>query len=253
MGGGCGRAWLAPTSEGPSSRLIRRWSGLRPGLPPLLLLVAAAIVVLAVWFIIGETLTRVLGDDWVGRTDRSLSRWFARTRTGELNTVTQIVTYLSETITVTIVGSIVFVAARIVWKRWREPLFLLAAVTGEVVIFLGLTLLVDRNRPKVDHLDIAPPTSSFPSGHTAAAVVLYGALFIIASDRVRSATVVKLAAAGAVLIPIIVGVSRLYRGMHFPTDVLAGAALGVIWLLITVHCTRLGVGHAELGRHRESR
>ena len=86
------------------------------------------------------------------------------------------------------------------------------AVTGEVLIFLAITLLVDRPRPLVKHLDVAPPTSSFPSGHTAAAVAL----------------------------------SRVYRGMHYPTDVLAGALLGTGWLVVTVRGIRLGVRHHEL-------
>jgi membrane-associated phospholipid phosphatase len=243
--------WLTPRGEEPGSHLIHRMKALRPGVPPTLLLIGVAIVMLVVWTLIGEFFTRVLGDDWLGRTDRAVSKWFADQRTEGLNSITNVLTYLSETITVTVVGSAIFVAARIAFRRWRESLFLLAAVAGEVLIFLGLTLLVDRNRPAVEHLDVAPPTSSFPSGHTAAAVVLYGAIAVIASDNLRSAATIKVLTVLAFLIPVVVGLARVYRGMHYPTDVIAGAALGIVWLVVTVRCTRLGVGHAELSADRK--
>ncbi len=57
-------------------------------------------------------------------------------------------------------------------RRWREPLFLCAAVTAQAVVFYLTTLVIDRRRPVVRHLDDSPPTSSFPSGHTSASVAL---------------------------------------------------------------------------------
>src|SRR5215211_1192481 len=138
--------------------------------------------------------------------------------------------------------------AALAWRRWREPMLVAVAVAGEVGIFLLVTLMVDRDRPPVRHLDVAPPTSSFPSGHTAATIALWGALAILASERARSALVRGLFLTLAVVLPLLVASSRLYRGMHFPSDVLAGAALGGLWLLATVRGIRIGVAHWAL-RH----
>jgi membrane-associated phospholipid phosphatase len=95
--------------------------------------------------------------------------------------------------------------------------------------------VVTRGRP-VDHAvtgnDAAPPTSSFPSGHTAAATTLYGGLAVIARTAARTGWLRLLATALAVLVPAAVGISRLYRGMHNPTDVLAGALLAIVWLTV---------------------
>ena len=122
------------------------------------------------------------------------------------------------------------------------------AVAGEVAIFLVVTLLVDRQRPPVKHLDEAPPTSGFPSGHTAATIALWGALAVLASERARSALVRGVFLALAFGLPLLVASSRLYRGMHFLSDVLGGVVLGGLWLLATVRGIRLGVAHWAL-RH----
>ncbi len=233
-------------APGERSGLAQRWRGLPRGVPSILFLIGAGLVVLAIWTAIGWLAAKVLGDDFLGRFDRSLSRALARGRSPDLNEITHYLSYFSETITVIAVGAVVFVSARLAWKRWRESLFVLAVLVGEVTIFVGVTALVDRNRPPVRHLDAAPPTSSFPSGHTAAAVALYGAIALLASERVRSRTLLWLAAAAAVLIPVAVGGARMYRGMHFLTDVVAGAALGAVWLVISAVGIRLGVNHSSL-------
>ena len=82
-------------------------------------------------------------------------------------------------------------------------------------------------------IGLVPTTSSYPSGHTAAAVVLYGsiALFVCASDRSR--WLQWLAIAGAVVMPVAVATSRVYRGMHHPLDVLCGVLMGVMALMVT--------------------
>jgi membrane-associated phospholipid phosphatase len=133
---------------------------------------------------------------------------------------------------VIVIGLLFFIGLRVRLGRWRESMFLAAALIGEVTIFVSITLLIDRKRPAVAHLDGAPPTSSFPSGHVAAAIALYGSLAIIAVRVSSRAWLRVLAVIAAVALPACVGVARLYRGMHFLTDVIGGAVLGVVWLTI---------------------
>jgi undecaprenyl-diphosphatase len=147
--------------------------------------------------------------------------------------ITHGLTFAAETYTVIAVGLVFFVGMRVHLGRWRESMFLLAALLGEVTIFVCTTLIIDRPRPPVPHLDDAPPTSSFPSGHMAAAVALYGALALIALWSSRRSWLRALAVTVAIVVPICVGFARLYRGMHYPTDVLAGALLALLWLTIT--------------------
>jgi len=94
---------------------------------------------------------------------------------------------------------------------------------------------VDRQRPAVEHLDPAPPTSSFPSGHTGAATALYVGVAVVIAWRVRHKLLRVLLVAVFVTVPILVAVSRLYRGMHHPTDVVFGALNGLACLAVAVY------------------
>jgi membrane-associated phospholipid phosphatase len=123
-------------------------------------------------------------------------------------------------------------------RRWRDVTFLVVALVLEVTVFLTATLLVSRERPEVEHLDATPPTDSYPSGHTAAAVVLYAGLVAIASRSVPDRARRWLLMAFGVLVPLSVAVARVYRGMHHPTDVLAGVALGATCLAVGLLAVR---------------
>ena len=193
------------------------------------LFLASYVVLSAVMVGLGLLATHSLHG--VTRWDVSVNRWFVHQRSGALNDATQVGSHLAETLTVIAVALVI-----VIWlsirKDWRSVGFLVAAITLEVTVFLTTTLLVDRQRPPVLKLDTAPPTSSFPSGHTAASIALYiGVLFII-GRRMRPSVGRTLLQIVLLAVPVAVGLSRLYRGMHHPTDVIAGVVLGVLCLAV---------------------
>jgi membrane-associated phospholipid phosphatase len=185
----------------------------------------------------GLLVNRVLSHGAVGRWDRGVSRWFYQHRTGTLNTVTHYGSMLSDTRTAIAVTAVLVVGLRIWRGGWRESAVILMCIVGELTIFLGVTSTVHRKRPSVPQLDPAPPTSSFPSGHTGAAVALYVGLavtlLIVTRDSPHRGAFV-LAAGLLCVVPVIVATSRVYRGMHYATDVLAGALAGGLWMVIVV-------------------
>jgi undecaprenyl-diphosphatase len=243
-----------PLDPGPDDRetaLAVRWRRLREGVPPALYLLACAVVLTAALVGVGWLLAKVVHDDGIGRADAGVSRWLAGERIPDLNDATRYTSEVGGTLTVTALAVVAVAFAALAWRRWREPMLVAVAVAGEVAIFLVVTMLVDRERPPVRHLDEAPPTSSFPSGHTAATIALWGSLAVLANERARSAVVRNLFLVLAFVVPVVVASSRMYRGMHYLSDVVGGMLLGGLWLLATVRGIRLGVAHWAI-RHGEA-
>jgi undecaprenyl-diphosphatase len=114
----------------------------------------------------------------------------------------------------------------------RLPVFLAVAVAGETGLFLLASVVVHRLRPGIPHLDGAPPTSSFPSGHTAATIALACGLALGLARTRPGHPLRALSWLVAVLLPAFVLASRLYRGMHWPTDVAASVVFTLAWLLL---------------------
>ncbi len=161
--------------------------------------------------------------------DQPVSEFFAERRTALFNTLTMRLSQAADTLSVLLVGMVVIVASLI--RKSRNGLIILTiGMLGELVMFLTITLLVSRARPNVAHLDSAPPTSSFPSGHTLATTVMWGSVAIVAVRSQWREWLRRLLLALAILLPLVIGFSRIYRGMHHPTDVLASLVIGTLWL-----------------------
>jgi undecaprenyl-diphosphatase len=140
---------------------------------------------------------------------------------------------LSDTVVKIVVTAVVAVVMLIVWKRWLEPLVVVISLVLEALTFITVTALVGRPRPDVSRLDTSPVGSSYPSGHTAAAVA-YSAIAVVVLWHTRSRWIRAITVALAILIPVCVGPARMYRGMHYLTDVTFGALLGLASVVATV-------------------
>lgn len=153
------------------------------------------------------------------------------TRTPLLDTLTQVWSNIGGTHFLIIAG---IVAMALIWWRTRQWWFAVVpgiALAVQSAVFVTSSALVGRERPDVDQLDHAPPTSSFPSGHTGASTAFYLTLALLA-QRITHPALRWGATTLCFLVPALVAYSRLYRGMHQPSDVVVGLLNGVVccWL-----------------------
>ncbi len=181
---------------------------------------------------IGLLITDVLSDGGLVAADADVNRWFERLRTPTWNTLTDWGSSFSDTVTIVGLLAVLIPTLRVATGKWHSSVLLAGAVALETIVFVTAGLVVGRERPPVEQLDMSPPTASFPSGHTGAAVAFYIGLVLLVywwtshrPTRIAAAVVFG-------SIPVIVGLSRLYRGMHFPTDVLWGAVVGLASVLL---------------------
>jgi undecaprenyl-diphosphatase len=194
---------------------------------------------------VGALITGPLHSTSLLRWDRRYPSDLEAARTATGNDWSGYGSLMGDTLTVIAIAVVVGVTL-LVLRRWASVILLTTAMLCEVSIFVLTTIAVPRDRPNVEQLDVSPPTSSFPSGHSAAATALALSLAIIVGWQVRTTFVRVFVWIVAVIVGPIVGISRLYRGMHHPLDVLVGLGLGVACVLVAYLAVRAWVGEESV-------
>src|SRR4051812_37961692 len=140
-------------------------------------LIAALAALFGLLLLAGWLVTGPEADSDVEVADGRLTTWFAAHRVQALATPSQWIADLGSTGVVIGIGVVAAAVAALLLHAWWPVWLLAAALAGELLVFLSVSTIIDRGRPPVAHLDAhLPPTSSFPSGHTAASVCLYGGI-----------------------------------------------------------------------------
>ncbi|MEO6143939.1 MAG: phosphatase PAP2 family protein [Dermatophilaceae bacterium] len=200
------------------------------------LLLRAVAPGLALWLAIsafGQLLTGPLVG-W-NRSESDLNESLQDSRNQTWDAVTAVWSHIGNT---EIVIGVCAVAVLVLWwrtRRWWFAVIPAIAISLQAAIFVSATLVTGRPRPDVPHLDPAPPTSSYPSGHVGASVALYTSFAIMATTIERTwlrRTVIGVCA----VIPVLVAYARLYRGMHHLSDVVIGALNGLVCAGLAAHC-----------------
>jgi undecaprenyl-diphosphatase len=121
------------------------------------------------------------------------------------------------------------------WKRrWLRLLMLMLVVPGGTLLNVAVKHLIHRDRPLFENPIATLDTFSFPSGHTMGATLFYGLLayFVMMSDRRWATKLVSIHLAAIII--LLVGLSRIYLGLHFLSDVLGAMAAAAAWLALCV-------------------
>ncbi len=136
------------------------------------LVLVAFVLVEALLLGLGMLITRVLDDTGLHEAEADVENAILDVRNPTLDDVTTVGSWAGATVPIIVLAAI---GCFVLWRLGRGPrfaVFLAVAVVGETALFLLASWVIDRNRPDIPQLDEAPPTSSFPSGHTAASIAL---------------------------------------------------------------------------------
>ena len=141
---------------------------------------------------------------------------------------------------ISFLGSTIFLTSAttltVIWfalRHWRRESFLFAAtMIGAAILNTTLKLTFKRSRPVPYFNLLAPESYSFPSGHALASFCFYGALAAILTAKIRNRKTRLLIWLIAGAMVLLIGFSRIYLGVHYTTDVLAGYSAALIWVVV---------------------
>jgi membrane-associated phospholipid phosphatase len=193
-------------------------------------------------WLFGRLAEDIVSNDPLVSFDQTVATTIHELRTPALTTFFLVVTALGsiEAIALVSLGSAVIFGA---WRRWLLFGTWLITTGGSVMLLLLLKALFARPRPYVEHPLLLETYYSFPSGHAMEAVVLYGMLAYFAVLALRTWRARAAIIFGTSLLVLLIGFSRLYLGVHYFSDVVAGFAAGGVWLstcITAMECVRQG-------------
>jgi undecaprenyl-diphosphatase len=177
----------------------------------------------------------VLAGEELRRLDRPVLDLVVRHRTAWLNHANQVITAAGSKavlIPVVLVVGAVFMVRRAGRRRWEAPTLLALALAGAWLASQSLKALVHKARPPATFHLTHVTGYGFPSGHATQAAAVYGILGIVLARSLPRWPQKVVAVAAMSVVTLLVGLSRVYLGVHWLTDVLGGWALGWAWALV---------------------
>jgi len=170
-------------------------------------------------------LAEIVREGYTQQFDTAVLRWLGERHS---ETLTKIMVEVTPLGTGIVVLTVVGVTTAFLWhtEHKHSARMLLAATAGNILLNNGLKLLFDRERPNVFEWGTHAASSSFPSGHAMSATVVYGTVAYLLARLQKHGWARALTLLFAVVMIALICLTRLYLGVHYPSDTVAGAALG---------------------------
>lgn len=227
-------------------RLARAW-GSRHTLV-LVLLLGAFVAMMMTW-LASETYEAVVEAEGVALWDEPVLDASIDLRSRWLDTSVTAFTDVGGVVLMPVLALVVMTLLAARRRSWTPVILICAAGIGSLLMTIAGKDLVGRARPPLS--SAVPPyehSPSFPSGHTLNAVVVAGVVAYLLVLRQRSRRARALTVGGATLFAVAMGLSRVFLGHHWLTDVMAAWALGLAWLTVVVTAHRLYLTTRQLRR-----
>jgi membrane-associated phospholipid phosphatase len=243
-----GAAWVARSRVGKWA--VRHSGPIAPYVSMLLVVVFGAMATIGAGYLFGELVEQVrLTNSAVSRADQAIHAWFVHGRQPAMVVLLRTTTTVGS---VTVLAALVAVTAAVLLVRKEQASAIFLVVTAGVgaLLNLGLKMIFARSRPDLASALAVAPGYSFPSGHAMDSFITFGALAGIALRQRWPWKAKSAALAMALTMVILVGLSRVYLGVHWASDIAGGWSAGTVWLTFAVTAFEmlLRLGGAGLGR-----
>ncbi len=192
------------------------------------LTIGVLIILLAGWWF-GAIAEDLRPDDPLVLMDHRVAVWFHHHATHATTHVANAITFFGSVAWVTIVS--IGVALFFLFRRaWTKLSLLALAMIGGTSLNVVLKHFFHRQRPILENPLVTLSSYGFPSGHTMGATMLYGLLALLAAKNAKSHRARIACLVAACVLILLIGLSRIYLGAHFLSDVLGAIAAGIVWL-----------------------
>lgn len=234
-------------SEGSRpERFARSLGNLHPVAVFVVAMLGGLVLIAALSIGLGFFVTRVLEHiSAIGTPDEHVNTWLASHRTPTRTHASLIGSIVAGGVVLPIVAGVTALVC-VAFKHWRIAAFAVFALAVESATYRATTLVVHSHRPRVARLEQLPVNASYPSGHTAASLAMYGGLALLLTSRFTNGAFRALVWAFVVAMVAFVAMSRMYRGMHHPLDVAGGLVVGITALIVIVFACRAAGAADEL-------
>jgi len=214
------------------SFLIEKFKQYDVTLPYIITVVVALIVVIGGINLFVE-LTDTLKSEVLADYDYQITQYVISHRSPELTQYFIFVTNVGDFYGYLIVVAIFTLLSFFVFKRWKYMLQIFVVLVLSAISNMILKRFIDRARPGIEHM-VSVETLSYPSGHAMSAMAFYGFLIYL-FYRFKINKFLKITCIMLLGILILsIGISRIYLGVHFPSDIAGGFIAGLIWVIFCV-------------------
>jgi membrane-associated phospholipid phosphatase len=218
---------------------VGRWAAGHSGqvgsyAPILLLMVVGGIAAIGAGYLFVELGEQVrLSTSLVSRTDQLIHAWFGHERQAAMTTLLSAATGIGGVVGVAVIAAVVATTLLVRRERASAIFIVVAAGAGEL-LNLGLKAFFARMRPDLASALVVARSYSFPSGHAMGSFITFGALAYLALRQPWPWAAKSAALAVGVTIVLLVGLSRVYLGVHWASDIAGGWSAGAVWLASAV-------------------
>jgi membrane-associated phospholipid phosphatase len=232
--------WYTPVGRILAALVRRIAATLGDRVALVLTLVVGALAALLLSFVASRIYDSVTESDGVAGLDKPILQLAVAHRSPVLDSLVTGYTDIAGPIGMPILAVVAALVLSLWRKSWTPAILIVAAGAGSLLMTIAGKDIIGRHRPPL--VDAVPPyeySPSFPSGHTLNAIVVAGVIAYLLILRQRSAHARVITISVAALFALTIGLSRVFLGHHWFTDVLAGWALGGAWLAIIITSHRL--------------